>query len=165
MKKAGEQNMASVFRKLICKELGENCYEQYFACYQKLISNKTYNHRVLNNVEIYEDIYDRLKDKDMETLMKMTKRLSESLHLVLRISRTFKFAIIAYVIGVVLLLFQGLPLLLGFGCIGLITTAFFYKTYEYVVNKYCFIDAHIVIIYKSVLDHLITYGSITNSGR
>lgn len=155
MKKAGEGNMASVFRKLICKELGENCYEQYFACYQKLISNKTYNHRVLNNVEIYEDIYNRLKDKDIETLMKMTKRLSESLHLVLRISKTFKFAIVAYLVSMLFLFLQGLPFPVGFACIGFATLAFLYKAYEYIVNKYCFIDAHIVIIYKSVLDHLI----------
>ena len=155
MKKAGEQNMASVFRKLICRELGENCYEHYFSCYQKLITNKTYNHRVLNNVEIYEDIYERLKDKDIETLLKMTKRLSESLHHVLRISKTFKFAILVYFISMVLLLFQGLPLFMGLTCIGCITIAFLYKAYEYIVNKYCFIDAHIVIIYKSVLDQLI----------
>ena len=155
MKKAGEQNMASVFRKLICKELGESCYERYFACYQKLITNKTYNHRNLNNVEIYDDIYNRLKDKDIESLLKMTKRLSDSLNLVLRISKTFKIAIAVYIVSLVLLLFQGLPFLLGFLCIGAITIAFLYKAYEYIVNKYCFIDAHIVIIYKSVLDHLI----------
>ena len=155
MKKAGERNMASVFRKLICKELGENCYEQYFTCYQKLITNKTYNHRMLNNVEIYNDIYNRLKDKDIETLIKMTKRLSESLHLVLRISKTFKLAIAVYVISLVLLLFQGLPIFIDVLSIGAITLAFLYKAYEYIVNKYCFIDAHIVIIYKSVLDHLI----------
>ena len=155
MKKAGEQNMASVFRKLICKELGENCYEQYFACYQKLISNKTYNHRTLNNIEIYDDIYNRLKDKDIETLIKMTKRLSESLYLVLRISKTFKIAIVVYVLSLILLLFQGLPFFIGLLCIGAVTTAFLYKAYEYIINKYCFIDAHIVIIYKSVLDHLI----------
>ncbi len=155
MKKAGEQNMASVFRKLICKELGVNCYEQYFACYQKLISNKTYNHRVLDNVEIYEDIYNRLKDKDVESLIKMTKRLSDSLNLVLRISRTFKFIFIVYIISLILLLVQGLPFILGLLFVGAVTTAFLYKAYEYVANKYCFIDAHIVIIYKSVLDHLI----------
>ncbi len=155
MKKVGELNMASVFRKLICKELGEHCYEQYFACYQKLITNKNYNHRMLDNVEIYDDIYDRLKDKDIETLIKMTKRLSESLHLVLRISKTFKFAIVVYLISMILLFLQGLPLFVGIMCIGLITVAFLYKAYEYIVNKYCFIDAHIVIIYKSVLDQLI----------
>ncbi len=155
MKKAGEGNMVSVFRKLICKELGENSYEQYFACYQKLITNKTYNHRVLNNVEIYEDIYNRLKDKDIETLMKMTNRLSESLHLVLRISKTFKVATIVYVLSLLLLLYLGLPFVVSTISIGLVTIAFLYKVYEYIVNKYCFIDAHIVIIYKSVLDHLI----------
>lgn len=155
MKKAGEQNMASVFRKLICKELGENCYEQYFACYQKLITNKTYNHRVLDNMEIYEDIYNRLKDKDVESLIKMTKRLSDSLNHVLRISKTFKIAFAVYIVSLVLLLVQGLPFLIGLLCIGAVTTAFLYKAYEYIANKYCFIDAHIVIIYKSVLDHLI----------
>ncbi len=147
--------MASVFRKLISKELGSACYERYFSCYQKLIADKAYNHHVLENEEIYTDMYLRLKDKDLESLNKMMKNLSEAMFYVLRISKTFKITICAYLIGVLLVLFLGVGFWFGLASIGVLTVAFIYKVYEFIVNKYCFIDAHIVIIYKSVLDRLI----------
>ncbi|MDO5519355.1 MAG: hypothetical protein Q4G58_02565 [bacterium] len=152
--------MASVFRKLISKELGDVCYDRYFACYQKLIADKAYNHHVLENEEIYTDMYLRLKDKDLESLNKMMKNLSEAMFYVLRISKTFKFTVCAYIIGVLLLLFLGVNFWIGIASIGVLTIAFFYKVYEFIVNKYCFIDAHIVIIYKSVLDRLILKHSL-----
>lgn len=147
--------MASVFRKLICKELGENAYNKYFTCYQNLIKNKKYNHHELNNEEIYEDIQGKLMDKDIEVLNKMLNRLSDSMFLVLRISKTFKFTVFMYLASILFLILYGVAFALGIGAAILITGCFMYKTYEYIVNKYCFIDAHIVIIYKSVLDRLI----------
>ena len=54
--------MSSVFRKLISKELGEYSYHKYFRCYQKLIEEKKYNSRELKNEEIYNDIYEQLKE-------------------------------------------------------------------------------------------------------
>ena len=32
--------------------------------------------------------------------------------------------------------------------------AFLVKTYEFLVNKFCYVDAHLVLIYKSVLDKI-----------
>lgn len=156
--------MASVFRKLICKELGENSYNKYFSSYQKMIDNKTYNHQILENEEIYEDIYNKLKDIDLLTLKKRMSRLSDAMFLVLRISKFYKMCIIAYLASILFLLFYGVMLWVGIASVLLLSIAFLYKTYEFIVNKYCFIDAHIVIIYKTVLDRLfINYklGSIS----
>ena len=33
--------------------------------------------------------------------------------------------------------------------------AFVYKTYEFISNKFCYIDAQIVLVYKAVLDRII----------
>ena len=156
----GGRNMASVFRKLISKELGEECYEAYFRCYQKLIADKAYNHHVLENEEIYTDMYLRLKDKDLESLNRMMKSLSDAMFYVLRISKTFKITVGVYILGILLLLLLGVGFWIGFASIAVMTVAFVYKVYEFIVNKYCFIDAHIVIIYKSVLDRLILKYSV-----
>lgn len=147
--------MASVFRKLICKELGASNYNKYFTCYQNMIENKTYNHNVLENDEIYEDIYDRLKDIDLPSLNKRIAHLSDAMFLVLRISKWYKTCVFVYLAGIIFLLFQGITFWIGVGSIILLSLAFLYKTYEFIVNKYCFIDAHIVIIYKTVLDRLL----------
>lgn len=154
--------MASVFKKIICKELGEHSYDQYFECYQRLINDKKYDAKKLDNEEIYNDMYNKLKDKDIMTLKKMGKRLSSAMFLVLRISKTYKFTVIAFIAAVIFLLVYGTTLLIGSVSIGLMAVCFLYKSYEYIVNKYCFIDAHIVIVYKAVLDRLIITYELKN---
>lgn len=147
--------MASVFKKLISRELGEYNYRKYFICYQKLISEDKYDFRKLDNEEIFNDMYMKLKDKDIITLTKMLERLSDSMFLALRISKTYIFSFLVYVTAILFLLVQGMPVLIFLGSAAIISICFFYKTYEFIINKYCFIDAHIVIVYKAVLDRLI----------
>lgn len=147
--------MASIFRKLISKEFGKNNYDKYFYCYQKLIANKTYDHRKLDNEEIFNDMYEYLKDKDIIFLTKMLDRLADTMNLALRISKTYIFTLVCYILASLFIVSQGLVLIATLTSIILMSVCFIYKTYEYVVNKYCFIDAHIIIIYKSVLDKLI----------
>lgn len=142
--------MASVFKKLISKELGEMNYNRYFFCYQKGIVNKT-----SNNKEIYNDIYEKLKDKDLKVINRMHERLNETMILALKISKTYLFSFLFYLGAVLFVL--GLKLIPIFAVIGIasMTVCFLFKTYEFVVNKYCFIDAQIVLVYKAVLDELI----------
>ena len=52
----GSGVMASVFKRLIRKELGVNSYNKYFAYIQKNIKNKS-----LESKDVYEDIYEKLK--------------------------------------------------------------------------------------------------------
>lgn len=143
--------MTSVFKKLISRELGEMNYNRYFFCYQKGIANKTCNSR-----EIYNDIYEKLKDKDIRAIKRMHDRLNDSMLLALRISKTYLFSFLFY-LGTVLFLFGvGLrPVLIVIGVV-LMTLCFLFKTLEFFVNKYCFIDAQIVLVYKAVLDELMT---------
>jgi hypothetical protein len=45
----------------------------------------------------------------------------------------------------------------------LMSVSFIVKTYEYLINKYCFIDAHIVLVYKTVLDRVILIKELEQS--
>lgn len=145
-----EVGMASVFKKLISRELGEMTYNRYFFCYQKGIANKT-----CGSKEIYNDMYERLKDKDIRIIKRMSERLNDAMIAALRISKSFLFAFLFY-LGISFFLI-GIGLQTVFTVIGIIlmTICFIFKTYEFIVNKYCFIDAQIILVYKAVLDELI----------
>lgn len=147
--------LSSVFKKLITKELGISRYNKYFFCYQKLIIEKKYDSTKLSNKEIHDDMYNTLKDQDIAALQKMLERLLDSMHLALSISKQYMFIMIAYILTIVVILFQSFLWWFTLGSIAVLTVAFLYKTWEFVVNKYCFIDAHIILVYKSVLDELI----------
>lgn len=147
--------MTSVFKRLISRELGEAKYNKYFICYQKLILDKKYDSRNFDNKEIYEDIYNNLKDKDAVILKSMLERLLDTMCLALKISKTYFIAFIVYLTASGFLIFQGMiPLITIVGLVAM-SFCFIYKTYEFVVNKYCYIDAHIILVYKSVLDRLL----------
>ncbi|HAU87555.1 MAG TPA: hypothetical protein DCW90_19320 [Lachnospiraceae bacterium] len=147
--------MSSVFKKLITKELGASRYNKYFFCYQKLIIEKKYDSTKLSNKEIHDDMYNTLKDRDMVTLQKMLERLLDCMHLALSISKQYMFVLFAYILTIVLILSQGFLWWITVCSIAALSIAFIYKTIEFIVNKYCFIDAHIILVYKSVLDELI----------
>ena len=148
-------SLSSVFKKLITKELGASRYNKYFFCYQKLIIEKKYDSTKLSNKEIHDDMYNTLKDRDIVTLQKMLERLLDCMHLALSISKQYMFVLFAYILTIVLILSQGFLWWITVCSIAALSIAFIYKTIEFIVNKYCFIDAHIILVYKSVLDELI----------
>jgi hypothetical protein len=70
-----------------------------------------------------------------------------------QVSRTYLWAFVAYlaaflVICSCVIQLYAIPLLM------VISLAFLVKTYEFLVNKFCYVDAHLVLIYKSVLDKI-----------
>lgn len=157
--------MASVFKKLISRELGEPSYDKYFVSYQKRFEEQAYELGRLDNKEVYDDMYNKLKDKDITDLHHMLDRLSDAMYCAVRISKHFMIEFFFYVAAIVFLIVQGVQAVVLFPCIGLITICFLYKTYEYIVNQYCFIDAHIVLIYKTVLDRLILKHNIDKANH
>lgn len=142
--------MMSVFKKLIRKELGEVNYNKYFTYVQKNLRNKS-----LESKEVYEDIYTRLKDKDIESIARMHDRLNDAMLLAFRISKNYMFALIFYIAASAFILLKGLVPLISIMALGTMSVLFLVKTYEFVINKYCFIDAQIVLVYKSVLEKII----------
>lgn len=142
--------MASVFKKLISRELGENNYNKYFFVCQRSLQNKVFDSR-----EIYNDIYEILKNRDYTSIKNMEIRLNDSLLLAIRISKTYFFSFLFYIGAVLIMITRNLILPVTIFSIFLMSSCFIVKTYEFLVNKYCFIDAQIVLVYKTVLDRLI----------
>ena len=147
--------MVNVFRKLIRKEFGDKKYDQYVGSYHKKMLEKNFDYRSLRNEEIYNDIYNNLKDKDLESLKKMFDRLTESMLMVVKISRTYFTTLIVFLAGAFFLITRDLVPWVTMVSLILMGGCFLYKTYEYVANKFCYIDARIIIVYKTVLDQLL----------
>jgi hypothetical protein len=143
--------MASVFKKLISRELGENNYNKYFFVCQKSLQNKAFDSK-----EIYNDIYEKLKNKDGKSIKKMQERLNDAMILAIRISKTYFFSFIFFLGASLFLISKEMIPLITVVSLILMSICFLVKTYEFLVNKYCFIDAQIVLVYKTVLDRIIT---------
>ncbi len=142
--------MSNVFKKLISKELGEVNYHRYFSFVKRNIENRTTDSQVL-----YNDMYEKLKYRDMKSITKMHNRLNDTMLLAFRISRNFLFAFLFYLAATIYLIARGLQPELTILALVLMNVAFVYKTYEFVANKFCYIDAQIVLVYKAVLDRII----------
>lgn len=147
--------MANVFKNLIRKEFGDKNYYKYFFCYQNMLYNDDFEIDQVTKDEVYDDIYNNLKNLDMKTLVKKQNRLADTMMTAFSISSTFLVVVAFYVATMWILLSQGLnPMVVKF-CVIVTSTAFLYKAYEYIINKFCYVDAHIAIIYKTVLERLL----------
>ncbi len=140
--------MFNVLKKTLRKEFGQDKYEKYAqSIKQNIREAKT------DNSEIFNDLYDILQQKNEKTLQEMQERLNTSLLDAFQVSRTYLWAFVAYLAAFVIICsyviqLYAIPLLF------VISGAFLVKTYEFLVNKFCYVDAHLVLIYKSVLDRI-----------
>ena len=141
--------MQGIFKKLIREEFGQTKYNAYIETMYRNLENRT-----VGCQELYKDIYEYCQQKDARTLFKMRKHLNESLHSVMLICKNYTIVLLFYLFALLFLLGEGLQASITWGASALITIAFLAKTYEYVVNKFCFMDAQIVMIYKEVLDKM-----------
>ena len=142
--------MFNVLKKTLRSEFGQKKYEQYArSIKQNIREAKT------DNSEIFNDIYATLQDSDEKKLEEMQERLNESLLNAFYVSKNYIGAFLAYLTAFVIIAgfvaqMYAIPLLL------FISAMFLVKTYEFLVNKFCYVDAHMVLIYKAVLDRIRT---------
>ena len=140
--------MFNVLKKTLRSEFGQAKYEQYAkSIKQNIREAKT------DNSEIFNDLYEILRKKDGKRLEEMQERLNTSLLDAFQVSRTYLWAFVCYlaafaVIASYVAQMYAVPLLL------FISAMFLVKTYEFLVNKFCYVDAHLVLSYKSVLDKI-----------
>jgi len=142
--------MSNVFKKLLSKELGEVNYRRYFAFVKKSIETRNGDSQV-----IYNDMYEKLKYRDYKSIKKMHNRLNDTMILAFRINRNFFLAFIVYLAASLFLIMKDLRPELTIISLILINICFIYKTYEFISNKFCYIDAQIALVYKAVLDRII----------
>lgn len=149
--------MNNVFRKLLSKELGKKRYDEYCESYRSFLEEKGIGGRKQGNQKIYEELYAYLEDKDLKSLVKMLERFSDTLQLSRQINKQYIFAFIFYLCSSFLIISMELQPEIAIISLILMSACFIYKTFEFVINKFCYIDASIALVYKSVLDKLILF--------
>ena len=140
--------MLNVLKKTLQSEFGRSKYEQYAKSIKQNIREAK-----SDNSEIFNDLYENLRNQDEKRLEEMQERLNTSLLDAFYVSRMYLWAFVAYLVAFVIIAsyvaqMYAVPLLL------FISVMFLVKTYEFLVNKFCYVDAHMVLIYKSVLDKI-----------
>ncbi|MCR5792727.1 MAG: hypothetical protein K6G65_06130 [Lachnospiraceae bacterium] len=146
--------MPNVFRKFLRKEFGRNRYNQYFISYQRLITGKLDPNRE-DTENVFHDLYHVLGDCDRANLERRHDKLMDTLQLAVKIDKQFIFAVIFYFFAIIFLLLQGIePLILTIALVA-ITGCFIYKAVEFLANKFCYIDARLILMYKDILDEMI----------
>lgn len=162
--------MLSILGKLLCSELGENNYDIYFRHYSRYVKEISGENTVVRplsntlkqNEEIFYDIYNQLKCKDIYTLQGMLERLLTAIELTMRISRQYRWVWLATIATIIVLIACPIPGLMTFLGLFTVITGFGYKSIVFIVNRYCFIDANIILLYKTALYHIILTYTTSN---
>ena len=158
-KRTGGDKMTSIFRRLLNTEFGEEYYNQFFFSFQRRMVEKRTLEKRVENEDIYRELYRLLKGKERPALKKMEARLSDAMYYTVKIGRTYFWAFLFYLAASLFLIalrlhpYATLPALIG------ISAGFFWKTYEFVINKYCYIDAYIILLYKAALEKVLQESS------
>lgn len=142
--------MSNVFRKLISKELGEINYHRYFSFVKKNTDARKQDSQI-----IYNDMYEKLKYRDIKAITKMHNRLNDTMLLAFRISKNFLFSFLVYLGASIFVIARAVRPEFTIIALILMNICFIYKAYEFIANKFCYIDAQIVLVYKAVLDRII----------
>jgi hypothetical protein len=111
--------------------------------------------KMTDSQTIYNDMYEKLKYRDLKSITKMHNRLNDTMLLAFRISKNFFFAFLVYLAASIFLIVKDLQPLVTIIALILMNISFIYKAYEFISNKFCYIDAQIVLVYKAVLDRII----------
>ena len=144
--------MLNEFQTFLKKELGNAKYRDYFAKYEEMDEIRKSKGGEISIGSVYEEIYAELKKSEILTLLQKQQRLKETMAMVFRICRHYIFVVATYVIASLVIMFLGENSVVNIFCILTMSAAFLYKTYEFVVNKYSYLDAYIIIAYKAALE-------------
>lgn len=147
--------MVNVFQNLLKKELGKKKYEDYFSQYRHMEQLCRSHGEKINSTKICNDMYETLRKTEWNILKEKQKRLRDNMMLVFQISRNYVFVFIAYLLGAVVIMGYGEVPSVNIICMSVLSCSFLYKTYEFIVNKYAYLDAYIIIAYKSTLEKVL----------
>lgn len=146
--------MKSVLGKLIQQEFGREGYARY----TEKLNNK-------QSMDIFCDIYEKLRHESSDDLNYALKKLLESVQISIRISRNFLYIALGFAVTLTTLILLDLPVIVFVLAGGAAVISFGYKTIEFFRNRYCDRDIRIVLIYKIALFHLLEECCLQKEGH
>lgn len=147
--------MVNVFQDLLKKELGQKKYEDYFSQYRHMEQLRRVQGEKINSTKICNEMYESLRKTDWIDLKQKQRRLKETMLTGFQITKNYVFVFLAYLLGSIIIMGYGQVPMVNLVCMLILSCAFLYKTYEFVVNKYAYLDAYIILAYKSALEKVL----------
>lgn len=144
--------MASVFKKLLRMEFGKERYQRYSSVVRRSLQT-----RGTTQPEVRAEMYELLQGKDLLTLGQMYERLNDTMLSAFHISKSYGPAVFSFLTALYLLAAYTVPQI-GTPLMVLAGILFAGKTYQFVINKFSYIDVHLTLIYKAVLDQILEGG-------
>ncbi|MBE5952421.1 MAG: hypothetical protein E7260_12715 [Lachnospiraceae bacterium] len=141
--------MINVLKKMLRQELGTQKYSEYADSIKNNIKQSA-----RDTSEIFNGIYAQLREKEAEELEKVQENLNASLLASFKIGKEYLGTFLVYVIAFFILGTYTVQLVAVPGIL-LLSVLFLLKTYEYVVNKFCYVDARMVLIFRAALERVL----------
>lgn len=145
----------NVFRRCLKKEFGNIDYGRYvLMCHDELQEAGESGEIVVSKKEVYKDMYEHVKNMEPDEIDQKKEMLANTLVEAFQIASQFSFVFLFYIVATIILLVLQLNLTVTCISLALMGVCFLYKTYEFLCNKFCFVDAYLVMVYKSALEHV-----------
>lgn len=145
----------NVFRKCLRKEFGKSRYGFYvLLCQEELRKQESLQELHLDSKAVYQDMYEYVKKMEKEEIVQRKENLMMTLVQAFQIGRQFWFVFLFYLMASLVLILMGLNPTVTSVSLVLMGICFLYKTYEFVCNKFCFVDAYLMMVYKTVLERV-----------
>jgi hypothetical protein len=132
--------------------MGSSRYSSYIEKCRENFEKNSISQLALSSKPIFDDMYNQLKEENKARIAERMRDLLDTLSTAFRITQYFIFVILAYVLANVVILALDLDYYVTCVSIALMGVCFLYKLVEFVSNKYCVLDAYLIMIYKSVLE-------------
>ena len=144
----------NVFKRCLKKQFRKSKYTSYVQMCEEEVIRNAYSKTKIQDKKIFKDMYEQLKEENSEYIKERKELLAETLYLALQIGRKFFSVFIFYVAANIVILALDLNYFVTCASVMLMGTCFIYKLVEFLSNKYCFIDAYLIMVYKTVLETL-----------
>jgi len=139
----------NVLKNMLRRELGKKQYSEY-ATYIKENIRETRR----DSSEIFNDLCVRLREKELVELACLKETLEEALLASFQISKNYVGIVVVYA-GAFILLAEYAVQMAAIPAMILLSLIFLFKTYEFLVNKFCYIDARMVLILRAALERVL----------
>lgn len=148
----------NVFRKCLRKEFGDRYGLYVLLCQEELSKQEARQEIHLDSRAVYQDMYEHVRKLKKEEIVQRKENLMLTLVQAFQIGRQFWFVFFFYLMASLAIILMGLNSTVTSVSLVLMGICFLYKTYEFVCNKFCFVDAYLVMVYKTVLERASSQG-------
>lgn len=139
--------MKGEFKRLLLREFGRNNY-RYFVT--QILNDKSKDE--ILSLPVIKIMMAMLMARSIEELDIMESRLDEAMLLSYKICKGFFPFLFCSILSIIIVQFVSNSFGISFVSISLITVCLIFRLFQFLINKFCYIDARLILSYKISLD-------------